>query len=90
MPQQGNGNLPQALYCHFLDKNQRIVWNKKLYYCPKFEVYWTAQRVYTMNKVLLVLILVNSCANPIVNAPQSTLYREHMVSNYFMLMQKAL
>ena len=46
--------------------------------------------MYTMNKVFLVLILVNSCANPIVYAPQSTLYREHMVSNYFMLMQKAL
>ena len=37
VPQQGNGNLPKALYCHFLAKNQRILWNKKfkLYYCPK-------------------------------------------------------
>lgn len=76
-------------YCHFLAKNQRILRNKKfkLYYCPKLQVYRMARRVYTMKKVFLVLILVNSYANPIVYALQSTLFRRHMVSNYFMLME---
>ena len=46
-----------------------------------------ARRVYTMMKVFLVLILVNSYANPIVYALQSTLFRRYMVSNYFMLME---
>lgn len=35
--------------------------------------------MYTINKVFLVLILVNSCANPIVYALQSRLFRKHMV-----------
>lgn len=44
--------------------------------------------MYTINKVFLVLILVNSCANPIVYAPQSRLFRKHMV-NIFCLCKKA-
>jgi len=36
--------------------------------------------MYTINKVLLVLILVNSCVNPIVYALQSRLFRKHMVN----------
>ncbi|XP_078372891.1 allatostatin-A receptor-like [Oculina patagonica] len=35
---------------------------------------------YNINKVFLVLILVNSCANPIVYALQSRLFRRHMVN----------
>ena len=36
--------------------------------------------MYTIHKVFLVLILVNSCANPIVYALQSRLFRKHMVN----------
>ena len=39
-----------------------------------------AHAMYTINKVFLVLILVNSCANPIVYALQSRLFRKHMVN----------
>lgn len=38
-----------------------------------------ADVMYTINKVFLVLILVNSCANPLVYAVQSRLFRRHMV-----------
>jgi len=37
-----------------------------------------ADVMYTINKVFLVLILVNSCANPIVYAAQNKLFRSHM------------
>ena len=39
-----------------------------------------AHAMYTINKVFLVLILVNSCANPIVYALQSRLFRKHMAN----------
>ena len=39
-----------------------------------------AEFMYTINKVFLVLILVNSCVNPIVYALQSRLFRKHMVN----------
>ena len=39
-----------------------------------------AHIMYTINKVFLVLILLNSCANPIVYALQSRLFRKHMVN----------
>ena len=39
-----------------------------------------AHVMYTINKVFLVLILVNSCANPIVYALQSRLFRKRMVN----------
>ena len=39
-----------------------------------------AHVMYTINKVFLVLILVNSCANPIVYALQSRSFRKHMVN----------
>lgn len=36
--------------------------------------------IYTINKISLVLILENSCANPIVYALRSTLFRKHKVN----------
>jgi hypothetical protein len=36
--------------------------------------------MYTVNKVFLLLMLVNSCANPVVYAFQSRLFRRDMVN----------
>ncbi|XP_078374772.1 neuromedin-U receptor 2-like [Oculina patagonica] len=44
--------------------------------------------MYTINKVFLVLFLVNSCANPIVYALQSRLFRRHMASYVICLCKK--
>ncbi|CAH3189378.1 unnamed protein product [Porites evermanni] len=39
---------------------------------------WDADLMYTINKVFLMLILINSCANPIIYAAQNRQFRKEM------------
>ena len=54
-----------------------------------YERFRAITAIHTINKIFLVLILVNSCANHIVYALQSTLFRKQMV-NILCLCQKLL
>ena len=52
-------------------------------YIPNLILYvawyvWDADLMYTINKVLLVLILINSCVNPIIYAAQNRQFRKEM------------